>query len=278
MSAMKRLIKQAIRWVSPGAAEALQELRRNRHAKRLAERLGLPALESRWREEFGDTVVAGPFAGMRYLATSDGSVLLPKLAGVYERELHDALLQSLKLPIPRVIDIGCAEGYYAVGIAYARDNLDVVAFDTSRRARENCRALATLNCVEDRVAIRSTCDHRSLKEAVCPGAMVVCDCEGAEWELLDPQAVSALRECYLLVELHGDSHRSVANAFDGRFSSSHTIEYLEAEPRDGTEAPQLASWSDIDRATALDEMRSNSQVWVWARPRSIDAGEAPRDV
>lgn len=44
-------------------------------------------LENLTRECTGGRVLAGPFAGMRYIRTSQGSALIPKLLGSYEKEL-----------------------------------------------------------------------------------------------------------------------------------------------------------------------------------------------
>ncbi len=43
------------------------------------------------------SIVAGPFAGMKYLPLNNpGSVLVPKLLGAYEMELHPTLEQLFK--------------------------------------------------------------------------------------------------------------------------------------------------------------------------------------
>jgi hypothetical protein len=62
-------------------------------------------------------VAGGPFQGLHYPhRRSVGSAPLPKLLGSYESELHAALEQLLTEEHETVVDIGCAEGYYAVGL------------------------------------------------------------------------------------------------------------------------------------------------------------------
>lgn len=67
---------------------------------------------------------------MKYTA---GAILgrnsVPKLLGSYECELHEIIESALRSNHHRVIDVGSAEGYYAVGFALKR-GCHVVAFDT----------------------------------------------------------------------------------------------------------------------------------------------------
>ena len=71
---------------------------------------------------------SGPFAGMSCISEAICSSLVPKLLGSYESELHQVLNQILETDYQNVIDIGCAEGYYAVGLALRLPNARVYAW------------------------------------------------------------------------------------------------------------------------------------------------------
>src|SRR5438105_426555 len=92
----------------------LQRLDQEYHEQRAAGFKGL--LEADLREL---TVLDGPFRGLRYpSASSLHSGLLPKLLGTYEAELHGPIEHLLKSrTYGAVVDVGAAEGYYAVGFA-----------------------------------------------------------------------------------------------------------------------------------------------------------------
>src|SRR4051812_14244715 len=68
-------------------------------------------------ERYGPVVLSGPFAGMAYVRQAAGSCLAPKLIGCYEAELHGVVARILRTGYTQIVDIGCAEGYYAVGLA-----------------------------------------------------------------------------------------------------------------------------------------------------------------
>lgn len=100
------------------------------------------------------TVLNGPFKGMKYPSLSAvGSAVFAKLLGSYERELHPTLEIVLERSCSEIIDIGCAEGYYAVGLAMKFENAKVYAFDSDAEARKRCSIMAKLNGVADRVIV-----------------------------------------------------------------------------------------------------------------------------
>ena len=94
-------------------------------------------------------VLSGPFAGMAMLPESswgDGD-LAPKLLGCYEAELHPAIAKAISRKPKNIVNIGCAEGYYAVGMARAaaiagmcvRHQRSRAGHLRSRRGRESRR-------------------------------------------------------------------------------------------------------------------------------------------
>src|SRR5262245_38241665 len=74
-------------------------------------------------------VLSGPFAGMPYIDHAFGSALLPKLLGTYEREASAALGKLCESKYDTVVDIGTAEGYYAVGLGRLVKPNKVVCFE-----------------------------------------------------------------------------------------------------------------------------------------------------
>ena len=70
-------------------------------------------------ELFCDGVVRhGPFAGLQYPElTAVGSALYPKLLGSYQREIQGWIEEICAAGYSEIVDVGFAEGYYAVGLA-----------------------------------------------------------------------------------------------------------------------------------------------------------------
>src|SRR5207302_1740834 len=68
---------------------------------------------------FGLEVRCGPFAGMRYAPGQEhiSGHLIAKLSGSYERQIYPWLVTEwIDGSFDLLIDVGCAEGFYAVGL------------------------------------------------------------------------------------------------------------------------------------------------------------------
>ena len=156
------------------------------------------------RLERPSEVVQGPFRGMRYISVAYCSEVLPKLLGTYECELDPAIEAICRAGCDRIVDIGAAEGYYAVGMALRNPEATIIGFEMNPTARFYLRRLSRCNGVEDRIQIEGTCDTESLREALEDARLpaVICDCEGAEDGLLRPDRVESLRRALILVETH----------------------------------------------------------------------------
>src|SRR5262249_19612823 len=152
-------------------------------------------------KQHGQAVMSGPFAGMNYVSCAVGSALVPKLLGCYESELHPILTQLLAQDFTAIIDVGCAEGYYATGMPIRLPEARIYAFDIDPEGRRLCREMAERNGVADRVTIGQFCDIETLNRLDVQKTLLICDCEGYELELLQPERAPRLREWTILAEL-----------------------------------------------------------------------------
>ena len=63
-------------------------------------------------------VLNGPFQGLHYPTINLQRSSLPaRIIGSYERQLHPFIEKIIATPYDHLLDIGSAEGYYAVGFA-----------------------------------------------------------------------------------------------------------------------------------------------------------------
>lgn len=224
------------------------------------------------RERTGQKVIAGPFVGLSYVNRSVGSAYIPKLLGIYERELADVVEEIVAARPPLMIDVGAAEGYYAVGFACRLPNSQMIAFETEQDGRDAVAEMAKVNGVAERVTVRGNCDVGALNAALenQPGAVLIMDVEGYEEVLLDPVAVPALRSITFLCELHEFAVSGISQIIAERFAATHTLELIWAEARSSADFP----WSTLitrmlpSRYTegAVSEMRPEKMSWYFAKP------------
>ncbi|MDA8376403.1 MAG: hypothetical protein M0Z50_04885 [Planctomycetia bacterium] len=219
---------------------------------------------------YGLQVVAGPFSGMRYIGEATGSRLLPKLCGSYEAELFPVLDTAFARKYDRVVDVGCAEGYYAVGLARKFPGTRVNAYDTDESARRLCGELCRLNGVADLVRIGVACTPATLAEMAGERVLLVCDCEGYEFELLDNVTIGDLPRWDIIVELHeGTSDGIRTTSLCKRMAHSHDLEIIPSVPRETAAYPTTHFLPKRWQKRAVDEGRPVKQWWLWASARGI---------
>lgn len=210
-------------------------------------------------------VQSGPFAGMRFdTAVADGC-LLPKLLGCYEMELHPAIADAARREPEIVVNIGSAEGYYAVGLARVLPAARIFAYDTDAMARERCGEVARANGVDGRVTVRDGIGPEDFAAFAGSRVFVLCDIDGGEYALLDPARAPALAGFDLLVETHPLGNPPTAE-FAARFGQSHDAEIIGPTARDPDAFPLLADLSPEDGMLALFE-RVEPTPWVYLRSR-----------
>jgi hypothetical protein len=219
-------------------------------------------------------VLCGPFAGMEYFNQIVWGPVTPKWIGSFESELHGVISEIESTPYDVVVDIGAAEGYYAIGLARSLPNSCVITYDVDFIGRRRQRDLAARNAVSERIQIRGRCDHSNLQADLASGrCLVICDVEGAELELIDPGKVPNLRRADLLVECHRMERYSVDDvsaALIARVESSHAVAEIHSQPRCAddwsSKHPALVGVSKEQLAFAIDEFRY-PQKWLWMKAR-----------
>jgi hypothetical protein len=218
-------------------------------------------------------VRAGVFAGTRYVEVAQGSAYIPKLLGIYERELVAQIEEMIALQPQLIVDVGAAEGYYAVGLARRLPGAHVVAFEMEPLGRQALHEMALLNNVRSQVEIHGMCEPADLASALDGQGkkVVVCDVEGYEEKLLDPVAVPALRQASILVELHDFIVPNITQTLKQRFGESHQIVEIWQAPRSREEFPWRTLGTTLLPSSYLDwsvsEWRPVQMAWLWMTPK-----------
>jgi hypothetical protein len=231
---------------------------------------GIPDLARRVMDRVGDRVMDGPCAGLRFPADRLPEIDAPvaKLVGDYERQLHGPVTSALDSGRSPFVDVGCAEGYYAIGLALRHRHLLIHAYDLAPSARSLCRDLATFNGCIDRVEIGRRCGVRQLRRVSLANAFVLVDIEGAEFAFFSAQMVALMREAMVIIELHRPPDDPAVVALRERFRRSHRVDDVSSEPSDAAFGPALSFLAPDERMAAMSEWRAGmEQTWLVLTPR-----------
>lgn len=211
----------------------------------------------------GGVIASGPFAGMDYSVRATEGARAARLLGCYEASLAHVIEGIAPDTYETILDIGCAEGYYAVGLARRLPKVQVIARDTNPKAQDSCRALAELNGVADRIQIGGAWTHADFDICTSRRVLVICDIEGAEAALLDPEKAPGLRAADILVEAHDCFAPGLSDAIAQRFEPTHSVTRIGRQLSPNALPDWMEELSDLDRMTALWEWRAGPTPWLW---------------
>jgi len=228
-----------------------------------------------WRRT-GGRVAAGPFANLRLLAHTPADCESAVLLGSFECETHAWLEREFARGWSIAINVGSNAGYYSTGMAMRLGNAIVYAYDIDPAWREETRRSAEANGVGERGRSLGRADVDVLAALPVPtghGALVICDCEGFERELIDPVRIPWLADSALCVELHDFAAPGVTDILRTRLSDTHELAVVEQQPRDAAVWASRAVVDFDDAAQMCDEIRRWGDVplrgrWLLATPRS----------
>jgi hypothetical protein len=228
-------------------------------------------LVNTFKQHHGVRVYSGIFEGMEYVDKAAEGCLVPRLLGCYESELHDDFRRFAEEGVDTVVDIGCAEGYYAVGLARMMPKATVHAFDIEEKARVACAELARRNGVEDRVLIQGEFVGEMFERFVDQRTLVIIDAEGFEDDLMKPDLYPALKRLNIIMETHPGFKPGVVRRMLKRFSPTHEIIIRQQGPKTLALPKWLQALAHLDQLIAVWEYRRSPTPWLVMTPRTAQS-------
>lgn len=212
------------------------------------------------------TVMDGPFKGLQMRVPLNAGILTPIIMGTYESELHAYILEAVQRNYKTVVNIGCGDGYYTVGLARLMPNTRAEGYDLNPKAQEGCRSTALLNGVSDRVTIGGLFSGEDFARLPARDTLVICDIEGGEEDLLDPVKYPALRDIDIIVEMHDVFKPGLSKTLMERFAPTHDIIFVDHAPK-LAKFPGNAVMSEIELLLLSYEGRGGPTPWAVMKAR-----------
>ncbi|WP_175771867.1 hypothetical protein [Burkholderia ambifaria] len=228
----------------------------------------------------GGIVKYGPLSGFNLgaLATWREADNGPKLLGFYEQEVCEVLARVASTR-DVFIDLGGADGYYAVGLVAKNFYREAHCFELEERSRANIAQNAANNNVAERVHIYGAATPSFATELAARGvdfdqAAVLVDIEGAEFDVLTNECLQQLQRAHIVIELHEflrpDGKERLQELLE-RAANLFNVHTLTTGARDPSKIPELASgWNDNDRWLLCSESRATLMTWLYLEPKETN--------
>lgn len=217
---------------------------------------------------FSDNLVQnGPFSGMILSSDESWGDFGSKLLGTYEADLFDTFEDIVMHSVDVIIDVGAAEGYYAVGLGLRIPSCPIYAYDISNAAQNACRVNLEINGLSFRSTVSGLCTVETLIDLASrfQRPLVFLDCEGAELNLLRG-AKHALMNTRLIVECHDFVNAGTTDEIMSCFNESHSIRLVKQGSRNPHDIPLIRNWSETDKWLIISETRPVSMHWLDMTP------------
>jgi len=232
------------------------------------------------KEKYNGIVQSGPFKGMKLdcgTAWRDGNACT-KLVGSYEFELHAAVEKAISRAPNFIINVGCAEGYYAIGLGHRLPYAVVHAMDMDDKALDQCAKNGMNNGIIGMTLVHGKVGPEDLSRGG-DNRLYVVDIEGYELAVLDPQRCPELLISDIIVECHdffyvgeNESPTSIiSDSLTERFRETHEIERIEPQAPCLGDYPCLSGLVLGKALLAITEKRPLPTAWLacWAKERRI---------
>ena len=229
-------------------------------------------LSSRVYKNYQGVVAFGLFQGLKlnaYTAWSGNKDTGSKILGLYENQILDWFQNKY---FDLFIDIGAADGYYAVGLLISKKVERAITFEISNSDIEISKSLAIANGVFDKIDFRgkATEDEITLILPQSQNGLILMDIEGGEFELVSENLLKLAKNYSFFIELHEFFDTDLERDFIELCCKFHDVEIIYGFNRNFPIDQFLLRLSDNDRALLLSEGRPNGMKWLVLSPRLLD--------
>jgi hypothetical protein len=220
-------------------------------------------------------VLNGPFKGSKFHLNDTHTrheLGFNAILGSLEYEIHTVVEEIISRNYPRIIVIGAAEGYYAIGFANRCADTQIIAYETMHEYQQWITKNAALNGVENRVIVRGNFDISNISELNLLDGVRSCifsDCEGYEKFIFSAENKSLFKNSDILIEIHDFVDPEISKQILSVYKDTHTIKIIDSinddiRPSDYIDkVPQIKHMSYYAQRVALADSRPAKMQWFW---------------
>jgi len=192
--------------------------------------------------------------------------------GLYEKEILNLIETTDADHYSTFIDIGAADGYYAIGMLVSGKVGKTICFEQTEKGRnviaENWRknhSVGELTILgEANAASFATLNAKDLENA-----FVLVDVEGFEFDLLTDEVLSLLRSSTVVIEIHHwmEDFLDKYNTFLRNADRYFDLDIIPRVERETSNLPELRDFTDDNRLLLTSERRPGVMRFLKLTPK-----------
>ena len=195
--------------------------------------------------------------------------LASKIYGFYENKIQHKLKD---LNNPLLIDIGAADGFFAIGSLKSKICKFCYAFEEIRKSRDNLNKTAKINKVEDKLSIMGKVNEHNFFSFLPPQidfskATILCDIEGGEYDFFTENILKKIKSSNIIIEIHKLKNKKLETDLLKRANKYFNVSIIIDNDKNYENITELHTLSDIDRSLIICEGRSYIGKWWHLSPK-----------
>mgnify|MGYP001177709065 CR=1 FL=1 len=149
----------------------------------------------------------GPFKGLKLSKNCAwGKLDLgSQCLGLYEKQLLSEIEKIKPKEFSNFINIGAADGYYAIGMLMSKKIQRALCFEKSIKGRNSIIENWKLNNCVGKLEIQNKADEKNLlklPKRFLDKALIIIDIEGDEFDILSKNVLETIRNTTIIIEIH----------------------------------------------------------------------------
>ena len=190
--------------------------------------------------------------------------------GLYEKEILDFI--SAQQPFHTFLDIGAADGYYAVGMLHSKMAKNAICFEISEAGQRTIRENWISNHSPGQIVIYGAANEQSISSIASTlprNSLVLIDIEGFEFSLLTKKVISLLSKVTIIVEIHNwvDDFLAKYSSLLKNLDKYFKISILKPSVRNTQNIELLRSYTDDNRLLVSSERRPCLMRFLYLEPK-----------
>lgn len=193
------------------------------------------------------------------------------LLGLYEKEVLDKIVLLSKNK-KYFIDIGAADGYYAVGLIKKNYFQRCFCFEMTKNGREIIRENSILNSIEDKISIFGEIKNSLslfINQKIIDQSFLLIDIEGSEFDLLTDKFLNEIKMCNTIIELHDHLVKNGDKKLKDlikKLNKYFKLSFFNSQGRNPSQFKELNYLTDNDKWLICSEGRKSTGHWIYLDP------------